>query len=346
MVYKTYSVSLDSRGKAVCKTGKPCGDICIPKTHKCDPESTREKSRAAILKTPGFVAPSVAVATAFIGIAAADSHYKISDKVVTSAVQDVYAKSNSVDFDKQIEQLPISDEFKNNAKNLIGTSKVFLAKEILNKSGSKLLSVDEKHNLSTFQRKDGSLISVGSYGSTVITFGSDKARTLPRDIPLFEMGFKVNEDYSRSENTSTDRKKGIALIRMAQASFDEHIKYLPENCILRCRAHKEDGLGAKRQSIYEKKGFSSLPVKGDYIWASKNLGKFEAIPENGKSYIASLVDGSYKKDSAEITNKNDSFTYHLSKLDAIKKAVCKTRKQCGDRLFRADTVKKALFRRK
>lgn len=35
--------------------------------------------------------------------------------------------------------------------------------------------------------------------------------------------------------------------------------------------------------------------------------------------------------SRQAASKNDSFTYHLSRLDAIKKAVCKTGKQCGDR---------------
>lgn len=59
------------------------------------------------LNSPVSVVPSVvsgAVVAGFLGIAAADSQYKISGKVVLSAFQGAYAKSNEIDIDKQIDQ--------------------------------------------------------------------------------------------------------------------------------------------------------------------------------------------------------------------------------------------------
>jgi alpha/beta superfamily hydrolase len=51
MGHSTYKISVDSKGKAICKIGKQCGDICIPKRKKC--KDTRGEAAALVKELQG-----------------------------------------------------------------------------------------------------------------------------------------------------------------------------------------------------------------------------------------------------------------------------------------------------
>jgi len=96
-----------------------------------------------------------------------------------------------------------------------------------------------------------------------------------------------------------------------QAMFKEHVKDLPEDAFIFSKPHADDGLGAKRSSIYEKAGFRDLPgVRGGLLWALKNQGTFTKIPDAQVEYVADLIKGGgaakKRKDAVELATSNSA----------------------------------------
>ena len=221
------------------------------------PQPQLTSSQKSILKAGAAIG---ATGAAYMGVSALDKKYQITDKAILSAATTAYAKSNEYEkIDEDIDRLPISPEFKQRVKNLTGAAKVYLAKTVLEKQGADVVSIDEKNNFSTFRRPNGSLVSVGSAGSNVISIASE-FKGNAAGFPMYEMAFRINDSYDRKSN---GRKEGVKLIRLAKASYQDHLKNLPENAFIKAKAHKGDDAGDKRQSIYEKEGFRTLNVRGD-----------------------------------------------------------------------------------
>jgi hypothetical protein len=67
---------------------------------------------------------------------------------------------------------------------------------------------------------------------------------------------------------------------------------LPENAVLFNKPFKDDGLGAKRASIYKRFKFRELNgLRGNEMYALKNQGKLTRIPEEQEAYIVELIRG-------------------------------------------------------
>jgi hypothetical protein len=82
------------------------------------------------------------------------------------------------------------------------------------------------------------------------------------------------------------------LIATTKAMFKSQMEMLPDDAFLFAVPHKDDGLGGKRKSIYEKMGFTAVPgVRGDRLWALKNQGAFTKIPPEQFDYIRELIRG-------------------------------------------------------
>ncbi|MBD1995306.1 hypothetical protein H6G00_01505 [Leptolyngbya sp. FACHB-541] len=236
---------------------------------------------------------------AFLGVDERERKYRITDNAVLSAAATAYTKINEYEqLDQKIDGLPVNPDLKQKIKSMTGAAKVYLAQQIFRKQGASLISVDERQNFSTFGKPDGSLMSVGSVGSKVITFGSQSVGAAG-GFPIYEMGFMVNNSYDRKPG---DVKEGLKLVKIAKSAYREHITNLPENTFLRAEPWKKDGAGEQRQSIYEKEGFRSLPMRGGYLWALKNQGEFARIPNEQADYIASLIQGN-RADSAKTLSK-------------------------------------------
>lgn len=79
---------------------------------------------------------------------------------------------------------------------------------------------------------------------------------------------------------------------MTKNAYAKHMELLPADCILQCEAWKGDEAGAKRQSIYEKEGFTNLPdLNPKYLFAVKNQGVFSPIPKEQAGHISKMVAG-------------------------------------------------------
>jgi hypothetical protein len=343
------SARLDTKAK--CKTGKPCGDRCIPKTSKCRSNgnalSSPVSEHSPSLPLPKNAAIAAGIATAvtaaslaaIMGINHLDKKYQISDHAAKLVANYTYNELNKYkDIDQDIDKLPIDDERKESLKGLAGRTKIFALKTLFDGSGE-FVSDNKDLNFVTVKRNNGNLISFGSVGSKVITFGSERDSFSAKNFPIYEMGFQVNGGFGAEAKTQSreDQKKNLKLLRIAQTAFEDHIKHLPENVILTCSAYQEDSeaKGSKRQSLYEKKGFVSLGangLRGKQLWALKNQGIFTSIPEKQKDHVASLIRGDSKREDSKYmaelakniekrqrkrSNKTDSISYKKGYINAI-----------------------------
>lgn len=211
--------------------------------------------------------------------------------IAKSITKTAYTKVQNIkDVDESIENLPVPAKQKKSLKNLAGQSKRFLGESFFKLDKAELLDVDEKTGVTTFKTKQGNLYSFATNGSSLLVFSSEKKRNISK-FPQYEMGFRIDESYERPKGGVQDRGKGVDLIRKTKQMFKTHTELMEDDAILRVRAFKGDDAGQKRKSIYNKIGFSDLPVRGDYQWAAKNQGKFTNIPDSQKEYIASLIRG-------------------------------------------------------
>jgi len=243
------------------------------------------------LKRAAIVSGSTALAVAgYLGVNAADKKYHIKDKAVLTAAYLAYEKANSIDdLDEKIDSVPLlGAKTKNDIKDLVGASKVYCAKKVIQAHGTELISVDPKNNCSTFKGSDGSLISVGSVGSDVLMFASNYMEEAG-GRPVFQMGFAVNHKDDRKDPKKQDRRKAIKLLALANYSLNEHVKNIPDNALLRCFVHTDDGAGDSRQSVYERKGFRRINSDGDYLWAIKKDGVLSRIPDGKLNYLSTIT---------------------------------------------------------
>lgn len=239
-------------------------------------------------KTKQILTKRVLPAAAIIGGTAAaymalDAKYQITNQAVASAYMTVV---NNKQLDEAIEKSSLPSEMKRKASNLVGTTKAFLAKTALKGLGLEVIDVNPERNSTTYRGKDGSLVTVGSSGSRVLTFGST-AKGDADGTPIYEMGFKINESFEQDKKV--DRKQAAELIQMAKAAYATHLKHLPDNAIIRAEPYRGDGVGEKRKSIYEKEGFRELPLDDKSIWALKKDGKFTPISDEQVKEVTNLI---------------------------------------------------------
>jgi hypothetical protein len=255
------------------------------------------------VRTVAIATGSAAVlASSVMGVNALDKKYQITDAALLTAYQASISQGERAD--KLIDGMKISDENKARARDLVGATKMFFAKQIFPRWGFELASVDSKTNSLTYKHKDnGSVYTMGSAGSAIITFGSLK-RDEREGNPIYEMGFQVNEAFDRKGGMDSTTAKKI--IRISKNAFKEHLSLLPDDCIIRCSPYDGDDAGKKRGSIYEKEGFTSIPgMPKSQLYAVKMDGEFTKLGSDfEKKYVANVVKNG--KQSASSENKKDS----------------------------------------
>jgi hypothetical protein len=189
------------------------------------------------------------------------------------------------DVTNAISKLPT--KFQEPANNLRGKAKFGLAVVSAHMQGMTLHNIDTKNNFSTFKNKAGDMIGIGSVSDTLVTYISQNKGSVG-DFPLYGMAFQT--DLSFNQKKGVARGDSLKIARQVEAMFKNHLDALPENAFLQGTPHKDDGLGKKRQGIYEKRGFRSVPG-GDsgVLYALKNQGKFTAIPDEQMEHISKLL---------------------------------------------------------
>ena len=268
--------------------GKPCGNSHIPKVHKCRKGKGAEQNKITQGKGKGLV---VAAAITTIGALSIGGvlAYKNRQSLVPSISQKSIRALSSDQVKRGLEKIP--GKLGEDARRLVGDAKLGAAKMALSTQGATCKSVNLKDNFSTWVNKDGTHLSIGSIGDSLLTFGSQRKGEVG-GFPQFGLGFTIDTSYDSKGGMPPSQASKV--IRTTRSMFKDQMDQLPENAVLFAVPHQDDGKGGKRKSVYESVGFTSLNsqgVKGDRLWALKNQSKFTKIPPEQSEYIAKLILG-------------------------------------------------------
>jgi hypothetical protein len=282
--------------------GKPCGESHIPKSHECRKGAGAAPAKAAS-ESGSASRTGIAVATAAAGAALTIGGllaYKQRQTLVPSLSQKAIQSLSAKQVKEGLDKLP--EKFREPARQLVGDAKLAAAHMALRAQGSQIRAVDVKNNFSTWVTPNGTHLSVGSIGDSLLTFGSERKGNVGK-FPQYGLGFTIDSSYDAAGGMPSSQAKQV--IRSTKAMYKAQMEMLPENAVLFAVPHKDDGKGAKRKSIYEGMGFRAVPgLRSDRLWALKNQGKFTEIPDAQMGYMAGLIRG----DAADSANKPAAFS--------------------------------------
>jgi hypothetical protein len=283
------------RGDAaeVQRLGKPCGASHIPKAHECRKGAAAAPAPAAPSSSAGRTAATLAAGAA-IGVAGLLA-YRSRSTLVPNLSQSTIQGLSSTQVKAGLDKLP--ERFREPARQLVGDAKRAAAFMALRAQGSEIRAVDVANNFSTWVTPNGTHLSVGSVGDSLLTFGAERKGNVGK-FPQYGLGFTIDTQYDAKGGMPSKQAK--QLIRTTKAMYQAQLEMLPENAFLFAVPHKDDGKGGKRKSIYEGMGFKAIPgLKTDRLWALKNQGKFTEIPESQFDALRSMIRG----DAAEPAGK-------------------------------------------
>lgn len=288
--YLTVRTDLRREGRL----GKPCGASHIPKAHEC----RQGRGSAPVSTTPSSDTPArgkvtrravtagVAVAAAAVTVGGLMA-YKQRQTLVPTLSQKTINKLSSAQVKAGLDKLPA--KFQEPARKLVGGAKKAAAHMALSAQGGQIRAVDIKNNFSTWQMPNGTQMSVGSVGDSLLTFGAERKGNVSK-FPQYGLGFTIDSSYDAKGGMPSAQAK--QLVRTTKAMYKAQLDMLPENAVMFAVPHKGDGKGGKRKSIYEGMGFKPIPgLKTDRLWALKNQGNFTEIPDSQMEYMAGLIRG-------------------------------------------------------
>ena len=266
--------------------GKPCGASHIPKAHECRKGAggaAPESGSASGGKAATAAAVAAGATLAVGGLLA----YKQRQTLVPSLSKSTIDAMSSSQVKAGLDKLP--ERFQGPARQLVGGAKSAAAHMALKAQGGQIRAVDVKNNFSTWQMPNGTQLSVGSVGDSLLTFGAERKGNVSK-FPQYGLGFTIDSSYDAKGGMPGAQAK--QLIRTTKAMYQAQLEMLPENAVMFAVPHKDDGKGGKRKSIYEGMGFKSITgLKTDRLWALKNQGKFTEIPDSQMEYMAGLIRG-------------------------------------------------------
>lgn len=268
--------------------GKPCGASHIPKAHECrkgagSTAAPTESGSSSSGKAATAAAVAAGAALAVGGLLA----YKQRQTLVPSLSKSTIDAMSSSQVKAGLDKLP--ERFQGPARELVGGAKSAAAHMALKAQGGQIRAVDVKNNFSTWQMPNGTQLSVGSIGDSLLTFGAERKGNVSK-FPQYGLGFTIDSSYDAKGGMPSSQAK--QLIRTTKAMYQAQLEMLPENAVMFAVPHKDDGKGGKRKSIYEGMGFKSITgLKTDRLWALKNQGKFTEIPDSQMEYMAGLIRG-------------------------------------------------------
>ncbi len=270
------------------RLGKPCGASHIPKAHECRKGRGAEAPAASPEggKSRRAVTAGVAVAGAALAVGGLLA-YKQRSTIVPNLSQKTINSLSTAQVKAGLDKLP--EQFRDPARQLVGGAKKAAAHMALKAQGGQIRAVDIKNNFSTWQMPNGTQLSVGSVGDSLLTFGAERKGNVSK-FPQYGLGFTIDSSYDAKGGMPSAQAK--QLVRTTKAMYKAQLDMLPENAVMFAVPHKADGKGGKRKSIYEGMGFKPIPgLKTDRLWALKNQGNFTEIPDSQMEYMASMIRG-------------------------------------------------------
>lgn len=277
--------------------GKPCGASHIPKAHKCSKNQKQtanpEPAKAGKGITGKQVATAVALAGAAAGVGALASNPKArqaarvntqliirgSNKRVRGALmlgsRGVVQGLSSKQVKDGLAKMP--EGMQEQARKLVGGAKKAAAGMALKAGGYKVQDIDVANNFSTWKDKRGTLISVGSYGDSLVTYASDPSHKWKKK-QVYIVGFNVDRSYDAER--SMPKAQSSAVIAGVRKMSENHLAKVG-NGILATEPWDGDGadMAKKRRAVYKRAGYNNI-VGEKSQWALVEKGRIKKMTDS------------------------------------------------------------------
>lgn len=196
------------------------------------------------------------------------------------------------DVDQAITKLP--ERFQKSARNLIGNAKLATAHLALKAKGAKLTSVNNQDNYSNWTMRDGTLLSTGSVGETLLIYNTKPQQSIG-GAKTYSTQFRIDGEFDAKSAGATRNSREI--VTTVKKMFNSHIEQLPDNSIITATPYAADAKGKKRRSIYERYGFRSALSSDERLFAMKTKGKFTKMKDSHIEQLADLIRNDSRTDS-------------------------------------------------
>lgn len=292
------------RDSVDARLDKRCGKSGIPDNRKCSKQtaavsatgSTTERRTTSGIpgSTLSRVGKAAAVAGTVAGLTLGGRYayknrqsmglYKNSARYIEQGIKGL----SDTQVRRSIAKLP--KQWQQPASKLLGKAKLGLAYVAADAQGLRLKHVDTENNFSTWHNPTtGHVLSMGSVDDTLVTFVAERKG---KAGAFDKYGVAFQTDLSFSQKEGVTKAQSLAVSKQVKSMFNRQLDELPENAVLFNKPFKDDGLGAKRASIYKRFKFRELNgLRGNEMYALKNQGKLTRIPEEQEAYIVELIRG-------------------------------------------------------
>lgn len=273
------------------RLGKPCGGSHIPKAHECRKGQGASPSAEPQGPNAETVATAALAAGAAVGAAALMANPKLrqrarvesrlllrgSDKAVRQALmlggRGSIAGLSANQIKQGLDRLPKA--LQDPARKLVGTAKQGAAAMALRAEGFAIQDIDVVNNYSTWKSKKGTLISIGSYGDSLVTYASDNSHAW-HGKRVYKIGFNVDQRFDSTRNIPAEQARKIS--SAVRKMTDNHLAKINDG-VLATFPWDGDEFGAKRRAIYTRAGFNNI-VGEDSQWALVEKGRIKKMSDS------------------------------------------------------------------
>ena len=272
-------------------TGKKCGNSHIPRSHTCNIGRAKAKKTAKTVATAAAVAGVVAGAAAFSNSPKAQQAVRVNAKLITKGSNKRVRGALMIGGRGVVKGLS-SDQVKNGlnklpegmqgqARKLVGGAKQAAAGMALRSEGYKVQDIDVANNFSTWKDKRGTMISIGSYGDSLVTYASDPSHKW-KGKQVYIVGFNVDQSYDAQR--TMPRAQSSALMNGVKKMNENHLAKVGDG-ILATTPWDGDGqeMQKKRRAVYKRIGYNNI-INEQSQWALVEKGKIKKMKE-GEAFV-------------------------------------------------------------
>lgn len=225
---------------------------------------------------------------------------RVANNVVRTQTQQTVAELSkrtiktlsTAEVDTGISRLP--KNFQDPVRRLVGDAKISAAHLALKAKGGRITSVNNTDNFSNWQMRDGTLLSTGSVGETLIIYN-----TKPQDsiggARTYSTQFRVDGEFDAKSPAASRNARGVA--STVKKMFQSQMEQIPDNSIITAIPYANDNKGKKRRSIYERYGFRQALSSDERLFAMKTKGNFTRMKDSHIEQIADLIRNDARTDS-------------------------------------------------
>lgn len=314
----------DSASRKKCKVGKPCGDICIPKKNECTSESTSNVQLAGAIATGVGLSAIVIPAVTLAGMRhnylmklpeSASIAKQRGEGVDSSTLKDFTDKEDIVFFQKGFDSA-YGEEVKASGRSKIETqlNSIFPNSGVVVRS-NELFNIPEVQTDVPGYKERFLKSAIETMIKPFVTEGRN-----PESLSLASEVYAYHLKYPGKPINLIGHSAGGMITREASDILNRlGVK------------HKVAAIASPDFGLFDTKNY--IAINSDKDPLNSVLPNFKAVKVNvsghsGSDYLNDIDTVKMLKNHFGNNMKND--TYLVARTDAIKKAVCKKGKPCGD----------------